>query len=265
LLDYAARVDESQGVGPSLGQASRGAVLRLGGYQQRLRIVLVSRDRPFSEALAAHLDLLHWTLIVSQSPPSVDLLRRARPHAVLVDIGLLGPYWDGWLSRHPVRFPQVAVLVCTGRSSVKQRVRGLQAGADDWITKPCAVEEVAARLLAVVRSRRLGAGLDSTLPLRSGALEVRPDLLDAFVGGKPAGLTRREFDVLLCLVLHDGVLERELLGHEVWGYAMARGDRALDTVIRKLRAKLRRIAPGREFIETYWGVGYRFVREREQS
>jgi CheY-like chemotaxis protein len=118
--------------------------LRAGGHPRRLRVVLVDRDRPFSEALAAHLGSLQWTLSVSQSPPGVDPLRHARQHAMLVDIGLLGPHWDGWLSRHPVRFPQIAVLVCTGRSSVKERVRGLHAGADDWITKPCAVEEVAA-------------------------------------------------------------------------------------------------------------------------
>jgi DNA-binding response OmpR family regulator len=226
---------------------------------------MIDQDRPFVEALAEHLDRLRWALIVHQEAPSVDVLRSARPHAVLVDIARLGPYWDGWVARHPVRFPQIAMVVCTGRSSVKQRVRGLYAGADDWITKPAAIEEVAARLMAVVRARGLSLGVNHLPAPRSGALEVRPHLFDAFVGGRPAGLTRREFDVLLCLALHDGVVDRGLLYLEVWGYTMARGDRALDTVIRKVRGKLRRISPGRDYIETHWGVGYRFVRERPRE
>jgi DNA-binding response OmpR family regulator len=221
---------------------------------------MVDRERPFIEAFSEHLDRLHWALIVQQGAPSVEVLRSARPHAVLVDIALLGPRWDGWLARHPVRFPQVASIVCTGRSSVKQRVRGLYAGADDWITKPSAVEEVAARVMAVVRARRLRSGPESLPSLSTGVLEVRPDLFDAFARGRPARLTRREFDVLLCLALHDGVVERELLYREVWGYTMVRGDRALDTVIRKIRRKLRLVAPGRDYIETHWNVGYRFVR-----
>jgi DNA-binding response OmpR family regulator len=223
---------------------------------------MIDSDRPFVEAFGAHLDQLRWALITHNRPPSLDTLRSIRPHAVIVDTWLLGPRWHGWIARHPVRFSHVALVVCTGRSSVKQRVRGLYAGADDWITKPAAVEEVAARLVAVVRARQLRSAVDSVPALRSGTLEVRPDLFDAVARGTPAGLTRREFDVLLCLALHDGVVERDLLYLEVWGYTMVRGDRALDTVIRKIRGKLRSVAGERDYIETHWRVGYRFVRGR---
>ncbi|HTA15849.1 MAG TPA: response regulator transcription factor [Solirubrobacteraceae bacterium] len=185
-----------------------------------------------------------------------------RPHAVLLDIDVFGNDWEGWLTRQSERFPHVGVLVCTTRSTTGQRVRGLRAGADDWMDRPCDPEEVIARLQAIVRGHRLGLRPDPQAPLRSGELEVRVDLFEAFANGRPAGLTSREFEVLLYLArMKDTVVERERLYSEVWGYAMVRGSRSIDTFVRKVRTKLEDVSPGWRYIHTHKGLGYRFVGE----
>jgi DNA-binding response OmpR family regulator len=230
-----------------------------------LRIAAIDRDEEFMRLLATQTRPLGWTLLVHRGPVTATTLLNGRPHAVLVDIGLLGPRWDDWLARHPGRVPNLGVIVCTGRSTVSQRVRGLHLGADDWITKPCYVEEVIARLHAIVRARSLPLATTQT-PLRRGVLELRPDLHETFVARRPVGLTRREFEVLLHLAHHAGrVVERERLYSEVWGYQMAQGSRSIDTLVRKIRNKLASVSPGWRYIHTHKGVGYRFAVRRSSG
>jgi DNA-binding response OmpR family regulator len=154
------------------------------------------------------------------------------------------------------------VIVCTGRSTVAQRVRGLRLGVDDWISKPCHPEEVIARIEAVARRRRRGRPGAESGPLVAGELEIRADQFQTFVGGESLDLTRREFELLHLLADAKGqVLEREAIYQRVWGYAMAHGDRSVDVFIRKLRQKLEKRSPGWGYIHTHFGVGYRFDPE----
>ncbi len=227
-----------------------------------LRIATIDRDSAFLRALAKHIEQFEWNLIAYPGPVGAEALLGGHPHAVLLDVALLGPRWDGWIARQAAELPQLGIIVCTAGSTVRQRVRGLWAGADDWIDKPCDVDEVAARVLAIVRAQRVQLPGGVPAPLRGAELEVRPGLFDAFVAGNPAGLTRREFDVLLCLASHHGqVLDRRQLYLEVWGFTMVSGDRSVDTFIRKIRAKLLRISPGWRYIHTHKGLGYRFQGE----
>ena len=190
---------------------------------------------------------------------TATVLLGGNPHAVLVDVGILGPRWDEWLARQPARIPQLGVLVCTERSTVTQRVRGLHIGADDWITKPCHPDEVVARLQAIVRGYRMQLAGDEQAPLRSGELELRPDLFEALVDGRPAGFTSREFEILLQLARRRNlVIERAQLYFEVWGYSMPRGSRTVDTFVRKIRDKLELVSPDWRYVHTHKGVGYRF-------
>jgi DNA-binding response OmpR family regulator len=232
----------------------------------RLRVTIVDRDRGFVRVLAAYARELGWQLTIYPRPTGAGVLEGTSPHAVLVDIVVLGPLWERWLGQQRARSHDVGLLVCTERSSLKQRVRGLDAGADDWITKPAEAEEVAARVHAVVRAHSMRANWNAMRPVYSVGMEVRPDLYDAVVDGQRATLTRREFDVLLCLARAQGdVMPRERLYQEVWGHAAHGNDRALDTCIRKIRAKLRRLAPERSYVHTHWGVGYRFGYERARA
>ena len=158
--------------------------------------------------------------------------------------------------------PSLGILVATGRSSVAQRVRGLRMGADDWITKPCHPEEALARIEAVVRRRKQASSRIDQAPVLAGDLEIRADQFQAFAGGRSADLTRREFEVLQLLAGAEGkVLQREEIYQQVWGYAMAHGDRSVDVFVRKLRQKLEAASPGWKYIHTHFGVGYRFDPE----
>jgi DNA-binding response OmpR family regulator len=96
----------------------------------------------------------------------------------------------------------------------------------------------------------------------AGELAIRPDRFDAYVGGRPASLSRREYELLHLLAAADGqVLEREDVYQRVWGYTMARGDRSVDVFVRKLRLKLEAASPGWRYVHTHFGVGYRFAAE----
>jgi DNA-binding response OmpR family regulator len=185
-----------------------------------------------------------------------------RLHALVIDIGTLGQQGWTYLERVCSGLPTLAVLVCSGPSTVAQRVRGLRLGADDWIPKPCHPEEVVARIEAVVRRRRRSELPGEAAPVIAGQLQIRADQFQAYVGGRSLELTRREFELLTVLAdAADQVLEREDLYQRVWGYAMARGDRSVDVFVRKLRQKLDAASPGWRYIHTHFGIGYRFAAE----
>src|SRR4051812_25759683 len=182
-------------------------------------------------------------------------------NALLLDPTVLGEESWGYIERVCGMLPDLGVVVCTGRSTVAQRVRGLRLGVDDWITKPCHPEEAIARIEAVSRRRR-GRSSAEVGPLVAGELEIRADRFQAFVSGVSLDLTRREFELLYLLAAAKGqVLEREAIYQRVWGYAMAHGDRSVDVFIRKLRQKLEKRSPGWSYIHTHFGVGYRFDPE----
>jgi DNA-binding response OmpR family regulator len=168
-----------------------------------------------------------------------------------------------YIGRTAIALPGLALLACSAPAPVAERVRTLRAGADDWITKPCHPEELVARVQAVLRRRRAGEVPSEESTLAAGELAIRPDRFDAYVGEEPAGLSRKEYELLYQLASADGrVLEREEIYQRVWGYTMARGDRSVDVFVRKLRQKLERMSPAWRYVHTHFGVGYRFAAER---
>jgi len=226
-----------------------------------LRVAVVDADSGFLQVLTKRLDRLGWEHRVLASAVSVDDLVAMRLGALVIDLAILGPQaWD-YLDRVCSALPGLGVVVCTGRSTVAQRVRGLRLGADDWVTKPCHPEELIARVEAVVRRRRR-SDAPADEPITAGEVEIRADQFQAFVHGRSIDLTRREFELIQLLADAEGrVLEREEIYQRVWGYAMARGDRSVDVFVRKLRQKLEKASPGWRYIHTHFGVGYRFAPE----
>ena len=195
-------------------------------------------------------------------PVPTDAIASMRLSALIVDLAVLGPQAWEWLERLCGALPELGVVVCTGPSTVAQRVRGLRLGADDWITKPCHPEEVIARVQGVARRRRRSNGRAEAKPLLAGEVEIRTDRFQAFVGGLSLDLTRREFELIELLAAAEGrVLEREEIYSRLWGYAMVRGDRSVDVFVRKLRQKLERASPRWRYIHTHFGIGYRFSAE----
>ena len=196
------------------------------------------------------------------SPVPTEAVVSMRLSALVVDLAVLGPQAWTWLERLCEALPELGIVVCTGPSTVAQRVRGLRLGADDWITKPCHPEEVIARVQSVVRRRRRSTTRTESKPVIAGEVVIRTDRFQAFVGDHSIDLTRREFELIELLASAEGrVLEREEIYSRLWGYTMVRGDRSVDVFVRKLRQKLEKTSPTWRYIHTHFGIGYRFAAE----
>jgi DNA-binding response OmpR family regulator len=238
------------------------APLSTGATPGALRIAVLDRDSGFIQVLSKRLDRLGWEHRVLASPVPAEAIAAMRLSALVVDLAVLGPQaWD-WLERLCGALPELGVVVCTGPSTVAQRVRGLRLGADDWVTKPCHPEEVIARVQGVARRRRRPSRQTESRPVMAGEVEIRTDRFQAFVNNQGLDLTRREFELLELLAAAGGrVLEREEIYSRLWGYAMVRGDRSVDVFVRKVRQKLEKASPRWRYIHTHFGIGYRFAAE----
>jgi len=227
-----------------------------------IRLAVLDSDSGFLQVLTKRLDAVGWQHRVLASRVPLDTVVAMRLNAVVLDLATLGPQGWTYLERLCTTLPGLGVIVCTGPSSVAQRVRGLRLGADDWVTKPCHPEELIARVEAVVRRRKRAEARVDAGPMVAGELEIRADQFQAFVGGRSIDLTRREFELIQLLAEAEGqVLQREEVYQRVWGYAMAHGDRSVDVFVRKLRQKLERASPQWRYIHTHFGIGYRFAPE----
>ena len=226
------------------------------------RIAVIDTDSGFVQVLGNRLERAGWQYRTLSAPPRVEELVAMRLGAIVVDLSLLGPRAWEFIENTARELPALGIVVCTERSTVAQRVRGLRLGADDWIAKPCHPEEVIARVEAVVRRRKVASGPAEAGPLVAGELEIRPDQFQAYARGVSADLTRREFELLQLLAgSHGQVLQRDEVYERVWGYAMAHGDRSVDVFIRKLRQKIEAVSPDWVYIHTHFGIGYRFDPE----
>ena len=153
--------------------------------------------------------------------------------------------------------PEEDGIQITALNTEFDRVEGLDAGADDYISKPFGMMELVARVRAVLR--RGGIEALRTEDYRFGSLSVSPEKHEARVDGQPVALTFKEFLLLQLLIENrERVLTREVLLDRVWGLGTERENRTLDVHIRTLRAKLGSAA---KHIQTVRGVGYRFVEE----
>ena len=231
----------------------------------RLQIAVIDRDPGFMQVLGKRLQTLGCDHRVLGNPVTPDTLVAMRLHALVLDLTIVGPdCWD-YLERICSRLPSLAVIVCTGPSSVAQRVRGLRLGVDAWVTKPCHPEELICVIEAALRRHRRSELAELAAPSTVGELTIRPDLHQAYVGSASVELTAREFEILHLLSKSDRVLRREEIYERVWGYAMAHGDRSVDVFVRKLRQKLRTASPSWSYIHTHFGVGYRFAPEPDDG
>ena len=150
------------------------------------------------------------------------------------------------------RESQLPVIMLTARDSVVDKVSGLDSGADDYVTKPFAIEELLARIRAALRSRAVQEGK----LLTAGPLSMDVERHQVTVGGQGVELTKKEFDLLRCLLENRGrVLSRETLLDSVWGFDFVGETNSVDVYIRFLRSKLDD-AFGLKLIHTVRGVGY---------
>ena len=197
--------------------------------------------------------------IVGSGAAALQSVSKTPPDLLILDLNLPGV--DGTevcrILRSRPGSSQLPIIMLTARTDESERVLGLDLGADDYITKPFSPRELAARVRAVLR-RKSGAAQAAAMSLYKGAHLVADfDAVSVTIDGEPIRLTRREFDLLRCLVENrNRVLTRDRLLVRVWGYDQSIETRSVDVHVGWLRSKLG--TAGRQ-IETVVGLGYRFV------
>ncbi|GHU74083.1 DNA-binding response regulator [Clostridia bacterium] len=159
---------------------------------------------------------------------------------------------------------RLPILMLTAKDDISDKVMGLDMGADDYMTKPFAIEEVLARL-RVMTARKERGKTASEETLASGGLTLTPRSHEATLDGQPLTLTKKEYDLLLCLMRHaDEALTRDFLLENVWGYSYDGDNNVVDVYVRYLRNKIDSVS-GDRYIHTIRGVGYMFRFERDTS
>jgi two-component system, OmpR family, response regulator ResD len=182
-----------------------------------------------------------------------------RPDLVVLDLML--PGMDGLEVMSRLREygegPRVSVILLTARGEHADRIAGLRLGADDYVVKPFSPAELVARVDAVLRRTESPPELEE--PVVFEELEVDPRARRAMVRGEEAQLTVREFDLLLHFVRHPGqVFSREQLMDAVWQYNFYSDTSTVTVHMRRLRAKIEIDPSQPRWLQTVWGVGYRF-------
>jgi len=219
-----------------------------------MRVLVVDDERAVRDSLRRALELEGYDVeLAADGEEALErLAQNGEPDAVVLDI--LMPKMDGLevcrrLRREGHRLP---VLMLTARDEVENRVAGLDAGADDYVTKPFALEELLARLRALLRRTTSGSGE----VLRFADLELDPKTREVRRAGEPIELTRTEFSLLeLFLRNPRQVLTRSVIFERVWGYDFGFSSRSLDVYIGYLRRKPQAGERPR-LIQTVRGVGY---------
>jgi DNA-binding response OmpR family regulator len=157
----------------------------------------------------------------------------------------------------------VPIIMITARGEEIDRVVGLELGADDYVTKPFSVRELMARIKAVLRRTQFETKAEKTSELLHGpgGLTMDIDARAVLIGDANLDMTRLEFDLLYHLLSNAGrVQTRERLLEQVWGYDFVGDTRAVDSAVKRLRAKLRAASEAADAIEAVRGVGYRFSK-----
>jgi two-component system response regulator ResD len=222
--------------------------------------VLVVDDEPtIGEVVARYLERAGYEAHVARTGPrAVEATARHRPDLVVLDIML--PGLDGLEVMRRIRegdARRTPIILLTAKGEENDRIVGLRLGADDYVVKPFSPAELVARVDAVLR--RLDTAPVPGPPLRFDGLEIDSGGRRARVRGRELALTQREFDLLLFLARHPGqAFTRHQLMDHVWRYSFYTDTSTVTVHVRRLRAKIEDDPEHPRFVETVWGLGYRF-------
>lgn len=226
------------------------------------RILIVDDEPSVTDLIAYNLRKAHYeVLIAADGRTALRLAGESYPDLILLD--LMIPEVDGLdVCRELRKTSEIPIIMITARGEETDRVVGLELGADDYVCKPFGMRELMARIKAVLRRAQSSNGEQTSSKLNGPhGLRLDTDCHTTSINGEFIDLTRLEFDLLHYLLSNAGrVLSRERLVEQIWGYDYFGDTRAVDSAIKRLRAKLRSTTPEVDLIETVRGVGYRFVK-----
>ncbi|HRL14511.1 MAG TPA: response regulator transcription factor [Aggregatilineales bacterium] len=229
------------------------------------RILVVDDDRKITRVIQSYLEQAGMIVFVAHDGDSaIHQIKRERPDLIVLDLMLPGKSgWEviAWL-RGDTHLAATPVLMLTARVEDADKIHGLELGADDYVTKPFNPLELVARIKAILRRAR--AELSAPHILESGGLRLDLDGHTLLRDGEPVDLTPTEFALLRTLMQYPNrsFTRDELIEHAL-GYAYEGMGRTLDSHIKNLRKKIEADPSAPQWIETVFGVGYRFREERD--
>ncbi|HVW50682.1 MAG TPA: response regulator [Trinickia sp.] len=227
--------------------------------ESTITVVLIEDDKPIRRFVQASLESEHMRVLEAESGRrGLSLAASARPDLVIVDLGL--PDMDGADVIGQLRdWSSVPIIVLSARTREQEKVAALDAGADDYLTKPFGVPELMARIRAQLRRHNRASSNESS-KLQFGEVEIDFEMRTVRREGQPVHLTPIEYRLLVALARHAGrVLTHRQLLHEVWGPSRVESAHYLRIYMGHLRQKLERDPAQPEHIMTETGVGYRLV------
>jgi DNA-binding response OmpR family regulator len=210
-------------------------------------ILIIEDEEPIRELIKMHLSLAgHSCYEASEGELGLQYIKTTTPDLILLDIML--PGLDGYELLPHIRAKGIPVIMLTAKSSLTDRIKGLNLGADDYITKPFEGLEIIARINALLRRCGKSTGIKGF-----DDIEIHPEERKVFKGGVEVELTPKEFELLNFFVDHKGIaISREKLLEVLWEYEYEGSTRTVDMHVQKLRSKL-----STDKIATVYKIGYR--------
>jgi DNA-binding response OmpR family regulator len=224
------------------------------------KILVVEDEAHITRTLRLYLEQAGYqVVIIADGAQAMSAFRHEKPDLVILDLHL--PHVDGWeICRQIRRDADTPIIMLTARSEESDKLIGLELGADDYVTKPFSPREVTARVRVVLRRSR--GQVQPLLILRADTLILDLEAHTATQADQPLDLTPTEFEILAAFMRHPGqAFTRLQLVEASQGVAYEGYERVIDQHIKNLRAKLGDDARAPRFIETVFGVGYRFSAE----
>lgn len=228
-------------------------------------VLVIEDDREIGDLIRKSLDSAHYTTTVQTSgEDGVQFYKANHPDLVILDLSL--PDIDGMEVCRNLRKSDEStpIFILSARNEEIDRIMGLELGADDYITKPFSVRELKTRVDVFFRrwDKKTGSRLPSPSAgeLVRGALNIDPVRRRVTLKDQIINISRKEFDILQLMAASPGkVFSREMILEAVWGTEWDGFERMIDSHIKRLRSKLEKNSSQPEWIETIWGIGYRFT------
>ena len=221
-------------------------------------VLVVEDDRNIAELLQLYLEKEGYAVtIANDGGQGMEKFRAIQPDLVLLDVMM--PVMDGWAVCNAIRAEsQTPIIMLTAKSETGDKVQGLRAGADDYITKPFEMREVLARVEAVLRRSSGTTPAAKARRLEFDKLTIDMDAFELTIDGKKVDAPPKEMELLFYLAsTPNRVYTRNQLLDEVWGFDYFGDSRTVDVHVKRLREKLEGVSE-KWSLKTVWGVGYKF-------
>lgn len=233
------------------------------------KILIVEDEIYMLNLLAIHLGSEYDLVMANDGIKAMDFIKNHEYDLIILDIML--PYVDGWIVCEKIReLCDTPILMLTARNEISDKVRGLEIGADDYLIKPFEFEELEARIKALLRrSNFMQINKDkiteNILSYTDGLFTLNLDSRKFFFNECYVELTAKEFELLSLLATYPTrVWSREVLLNHIWEEYEERDLRVVDSHIKNIRTKLKKIDKDQKLIRTVWGIGYQFVLPGEK-